>query len=277
MFGKKVGDFLAGRGFYIVLMGCIAVIGVSAWSLVLNAREGDGYYVDYSLPSAVESTQSSEVFAPKSTALPSQTPAPSSAAVQVPPYGLTATPSPLPTPSASVSPLDEALSTAAPTEEPKADTHATATDVPPRESEKPQKTIADLVFVKPVAGEISQEYSVDALVYSRTLGDWRTHAGIDLAAALGTKVQAACDGTVTEIREDNMLGTTVVIDHGLGLVSVYSNLAAQPAVAVGDNVAAGAVIGSVGSTALGESGEVTHLHFAMMLDGENVDPTQYVK
>ena len=268
LFGKKVGDFLAGRGFYIVLIGCIAVIGASAWSLVLTTRnEGDGYYVDYSLPSAVEMEQQTEVFALRPTA----TPAPND-------LNLKPVPSPLPTPTASPQTTVEAPSTA--------ETHASeqaeapkASEAAPKEEtpEKPSKTIADLTFVRPVAGEISQEYSIDALVYSRTLGDWRTHAGVDFSAALGTKVQAACDGTVSEIREDNMLGTTVVIDHGFGLVSVYSNLAAQPAVAVGDNVAAGSVIGSVGETALGEAGEVTHLHFAIMLDGESVDPMKYVK
>ena len=249
-FAKKISKFLAGRGFYIVLFACVAVIGVSAWSLVLTGRnEGEGYYVDYSDTVAVTPTPDLEAFAPRD---PTQVvrPNPTPVTPNIP----TPTPTPVPTP-----------------------TPPPATPTPePEHNEKPKRTIADLTFVRPVAGEISQEYSVDALVYSRTLGDWRTHAGVDFSAALGTKVQAACDGTVSAIVEDNLLGTTVIIDHGFGLQSFYSNLAAQPVVAVGDNVAAGSVIGAVGETAIGEIGEVSHLHFAMALNGERVDPMGYL-
>ncbi|MDR0906381.1 MAG: peptidoglycan DD-metalloendopeptidase family protein [Oscillospiraceae bacterium] len=254
-FAQKAAKFLAGRGFYIVLFACAAVIGVSAWSLVLTGREeGSGYYVDYSEIGAVNPapTPDTAAFAPeKPTATPSATPNTNATQDAPPTAKPTELPTPVPTP--SVLPI-QPEPTAAP----------------------PKKTITDLLFARPVAGEISMQYSVDALVYSKTLGDWRTHAGVDFSAALGAKVQAACDGTVSEIREDDMFGTTVVIDHGFGLASIYSNLAAQPAVAVGDNVALGSVIGSVGKTALGETGEVTHLHYAMTLKGESVDPLKYL-
>ena len=250
-FTKKVSKFLAGRGFYIVLFACVAVIGVSAWSLVLTGRdEGEGYYVDYSDSAAIPATPDLEAFAPSDpTAVERPNPTP-----------ITPTPQEQTTPTLKTTP-DLPTETTTPAAE---------------HSEPPARTIADLTFVRPVAGEISQEYSVDALVYSRTLGDWRTHAAVDFAAALGTKVQAVCDGHVSEIAEDDVFGTTVIIDHGFGLKSIYANLAAQPAVAVGDNVVSGSVIGSVGETAIGEIGEVTHLHFAMELDGARVDPMKYL-
>ena len=87
---------------------------------------------------------------------------------------------------------------------------------------------------------------------------------------------AAAKGTVAEVYEDDLLGTTVVIDHGEGLKSTYSNLAATPTVAAGDSVNMGDVIGSVGNTAIGETGEVIHLHFAMTKDGVSVDPAEYL-
>ena len=69
---------------------------------------------------------------------------------------------------------------------------------------------------------------------------------------------------------------TVIIDHTGGLKSVYSNLAEMPTVAVGDSVVAGEIIGSVGTTALAETNAGTHLHFAMTLDGQSVDPLEYM-
>ena len=108
------------------------------------------------------------------------------------------------------------------------------------------------------------------------MADWRVHNGIDLAAEAGSRVIAASSGTVEEVRNDDLYGTTVVIDHGNGLKSIYSNLAGTPAVAKGDTVSAGSVIGSVGDTAEAEIGEVAHLHFEMTKDGAEVDPADYL-
>ena len=83
-------------------------------------------------------------------------------------------------------------------------------------------------------------------------------------------------GKVTEVYRDDLFGTTVVIAHSGGLTSQYSNLAATPTVAAGDSVTVGQVIGAVGDTALCETGEVCHLHFAMTKDGVSVDPDDYL-
>jgi murein DD-endopeptidase MepM/ murein hydrolase activator NlpD len=102
------------------------------------------------------------------------------------------------------------------------------------------------------------------------MADWRTHAAIDIAAEIGTTVIAAASGTVKSVYSDDLYGTTVTIDHGGGLVSLYANLAALPAVSEGEYVGVGDVIGSVGATAIAEAGDVTHLHFAMIIDGSPV-------
>ena len=72
------------------------------------------------------------------------------------------------------------------------------------------------------------------------------------------------------------LGTVVEIDHGNDVVSVYANLDVSPAVGVGQTVACGDTVGAVGTTALAESGEEAHLHFAMRRGGSTVDPAEYV-
>ncbi|MGE4485682.1 MAG: peptidoglycan DD-metalloendopeptidase family protein [Oscillospiraceae bacterium] len=50
----------------------------------------------------------------------------------------------------------------------------------------------------------------------------------------------------------------------------------MPTVKIGDTVRMGTVIGAVGDTAVGETGEVAHLHFAVTLDGASVDPAEYL-
>ena len=76
--------------------------------------------------------------------------------------------------------------------------------------------------------------------------------------------------------EDDLLGTVVEIDHGNDVVSVYANLDVSPAVGVGQMVACGDTVGAVGTTALAESGEEAHLHFAMRRGGSTVDPAEYL-
>lgn len=131
-------------------------------------------------------------------------------------------------------------------------------------------------WVWPVAGELEREYAMEALAYDVTMADWRTHDGIDVTAEMGDVVRAASAGKIEAVYDDDLYGTTVIIDHGDGLKTVYSNLAATPTVKVGDTVASGDVIGSVGDTAICEIGEGNHVHVAMSKKGESVNPLEYL-
>ncbi len=140
-------------------------------------------------------------------------------------------------------------------------------DVPKAEEEKPvEKTVA------PVEGTVVAVFSVDALTYNETTRDWRTHNGVDLSANLEDPVVAAQKGTVTAVFYDNALGQTVVLNHGDGLESRYSNLAESVPVEVGDSLAVGEVLGYVGATANSEMAEEPHVHFAVYQDNKLVDP-----
>lgn len=141
-----------------------------------------------------------------------------------------------------------------------------------QDDEWPEQT----VWRWPVSGEIERGYSVEALSYDVTMADWRTHDGIDILAPQGEVVVAASDGEVVSVTQDDLYGTTVVIDHGEGIKTTYSNLADTPTVAAGDMVKGGDVIGSVGKTALCEIGQGSHMHFAMSRDGASIDPTVYL-
>ena len=135
---------------------------------------------------------------------------------------------------------------------------------------------AAAVFTRPVKGQVVADYSLEVLAYDETMGDWRTHSGIDIAAPVGTQVLAVSAGTVASVEQDDLMGTTVVIAHAGGVESIYANLAAVPTVEAGDQVSIGAVIGAVGTTAVAESARAPHLHFEMREDGESVDPVSYL-
>ena len=133
------------------------------------------------------------------------------------------------------------------------------------------------LIVSPLNGETVAAFSVDALAYNETLGDWRTHDGIDIAADVGTPVLAACSGTVTAVTQDDLLGTCVTITHDGGYESTYANLQSVPTVGEGQYVSAGQIIGSVGTTSLIEAADTPHLHFAVKHDGESIDPKEFLK
>lgn len=133
------------------------------------------------------------------------------------------------------------------------------------------------LVVTPLRGDVVTAFAMDELVYSETMADWRTHDGIDIAAAQGTTVMSASSGTVSAVLDDPMMGTTVVIDHDGGYQTTYANLQARPNVREGDSVSAGQIIGAVGSTAPAESAQTPHLHFSVTKDGEAIDPEEYLK
>ena len=204
---ERIGDFMEGKGFYIVLFLCVAAIGISGYYLFssLDMRDGDA-----------------------AVAAPTQ--------VVVMPTVQPVKPTVAPTPAAP----------------------------------------AASVFTWPVKGQVVADYSLEVLAYDETMGDWRTHSGIDIAAPGGTQVLAVSAGTVASVEQDDLMGTTVVIAHAGGVESIYANLAAVPTVEAGDQVSIGAVIGAVGTTAVAESARAPHLHFEMREDGESVDPVSYL-
>ena len=151
-------------------------------------------------------------------------------------------------------------------------TGSTATDG--SESTKPS-VHKSLKTCKPLEGETICDYAMDCLAYNETTRDWRVHDGIDIAAEAGTKVCAAADGTVYTTYTDDSMGTTVVIRHEGGYVTVYASLAEDVQVSTGDTVTMGQTIGTVGSTALLETAIGDHLHFSVTCDSQPMDPEDF--
>ena len=128
-------------------------------------------------------------------------------------------------------------------------------------------------------GSIFKYHDPNTQVYSNTMGDYRVHLGIDVATDMNAEVYALYDGTVSKIWEDSMMGHCLAIDHGNGLISIYKNLSGSyPAgVEVGATVRAGQAVGYVGDSALVEMADEPHLHFEMSLNGEQVNPADYLE
>ena len=230
--GRRLEEFFNGKGFYIVLFLCAAVIGVSAWMMAAGEEAMES---EISVMKRDESERVETVVIP---ALPEET----------------APPLVIPEPEES----GEAL---------------------PEEEAEPvwnEETARVPVYVWPLEGQIERPYSMEALRYDVTMRDWRTHNGIDIAAPLGTTVCAAHEGMVASVSRDDLLGTVVTVDHGDGTLACYANLADTPAAKAGDWVDAGAVLGAVGTTALAEIGQPTHLHFSMTVEGNSADPLAYL-
>ncbi len=130
----------------------------------------------------------------------------------------------------------------------------------------------------PVSGKIAKDFSDSDLTYSETMKDWRTHAGVDIAANMDTPVTVIKDGTLKKVYEDSLFGTTVVVHHDDdGTDSVYSNLKDATSEPIGTPLKKGDVIGKIGKTAVCEIEDEPHLHFEIKLDDTFLDPKQFVK
>lgn len=131
-----------------------------------------------------------------------------------------------------------------------------------------------VLYYAPVKGEIAKGYSMDALVFSETMGDYRVHRGIDILADVGSEVVSYSDGVVASIVDDYFYGTTVSVSHTDGSMTYYMNLDPTLAekITVGAELLAGEPIGKVGTTARCESKDAPHLHFEYHADGTSVDP-----
>jgi murein DD-endopeptidase MepM/ murein hydrolase activator NlpD len=98
-----------------------------------------------------------------------------------------------------------------------------------------------------------------------------THFGYDLASTAAAPITAAATGRVAFAGELGIYGDCVILDHGLGVASLYGHLSRLD-VAHGDRVERGRPLGLSGATGLAGG---DHLHFAMLVGGTYVDPLEW--
>ncbi|MDZ4275203.1 MAG: M23 family metallopeptidase [Erythrobacter sp.] len=104
------------------------------------------------------------------------------------------------------------------------------------------------------------------------LGGRRNHTGIDLAAPTGTPIYATADGVIGRADWYSSYGLYISINHGASMETRYAHLS-RLAVAAGDNVKKGDLIGYVGSTGRSTG---PHLHYEVRVDGLAVNPIPYM-
>ena len=85
-----------------------------------------------------------------------------------------------------------------------------------RTDSAPAASSAAPASTQPFSGRVLNAYSGDELVYSKTLGDWRTHNGVDYACAEGSAVSAPCSGKVTETGTDGRWSSVVTLEDASG-------------------------------------------------------------
>jgi len=134
------------------------------------------------------------------------------------------------------------------------------------------------VFIRPVNGSITYGWHDLNYPYRATLGE---HTGIDIAAAQGSRVMAAADGTVIEVVNGGLTeqASYILISHSGGLVTKYAHLSRLD-IQAGDQVRQGNIIGLSGGTpgtaGAGLYSNGAHLHFEVILNGASVNPENYL-
>jgi len=141
---------------------------------------------------------------------------------------------------------------------------------------QPESDDTELSFSMPIYGTVQKPFSPRNVLYSKTMDDWRIHLGIDVAALIGTDVNAAESGTVTYSGYDINLGYTVKVQNG-EYECIYSSLDSQIPVNVGDFVIKGQIIGVLSDSCISEICDEPHLHFEMKKNGEYVNPEEYIR
>lgn len=132
-----------------------------------------------------------------------------------------------------------------------------------------------LTFGAPLSAcTVIKAAALNRLVYNETLKQWRSHNGVDFEAEAGSDVMSIAAGTVTKVENTILEGVVVTVAHEEGFESIYKGLESAT-VADGDSVAAGAVLGKVG-TMMCEKSAGAHLHLEMKKDGAFVAATDYI-
>lgn len=138
-------------------------------------------------------------------------------------------------------------------------------------------TSGKIVFSMPIAdSSVIKSYTSSTVVFNKTLGVYTGHMGIDFAAEAGTEVVAVYDGTIESITTSYLQGTTVTINHGNGLKTVYNSIEALETLEEGKAIKKGDVVGTVSDNNRQEYRDGAHLHFEVIENGKKIDPETYL-
>lgn len=162
-----------------------------------------------------------------------------------------------------------------PTDKEPADENNGEQEQPGVEDEKP--TVSVIVFDMPIANStVIKDYVGASVVYNQTLGLYSGHKAIDFGAEEGTSVLCVYDGVIESIEISKVNGTTVVVNHGNNLKTVYNSIEADETLQEGSTVCKGEILGTVSTNNKTEYLDGAHLHFEVWENGEKIDPSKYL-
>ena len=136
----------------------------------------------------------------------------------------------------------------------------------------PASSSAQPAAAPSMPGRVLNAFSGDELVYNKTLGDWRTHNGVDYACTQGAAVAAPVEGKVVSAGAEGNWGTVVVLEDAAGRSWRLCGVA-DPDVKAGDTVTAGQKIGTVGTVGC-ECAEESHIHVEVKQGEAYLDPAK---
>ena len=236
--------FISGKGFYLALAVCLAGAGAAAWVAVDKTIQS----VEPAPMAEKPQLKQEQPYEPAKKQPAADTPSAQS--------------------DGDSSPSTQSQQLQITAEAPEEDPSAQASSQPSsQEGSSEAQQSSSQTYITPFSG--------DMLVKNETLGDWRTHNGIDIRAEAGEAVRAASDGTVTAVRNDPMWGNVVEVTSG-EYVMTYAGLSADILVKMDQSIRAGEQLGSVGEVPCELSME-PHLHFDVRSNGEYVDPVSLAK
>lgn len=126
-------------------------------------------------------------------------------------------------------------------------------------------------FRQPARGRLASQYGPHRIYNGVDLGSY--HAGMDFSAVAGTPVFAAAPGRVVMVKQLDIRGNMIIVDHGRGVFTGYCHLS-KTLVKVGQMVDVGEKIGEVGTTGRSQG---NHLHFELAVGGITVEPSYWMK
>ena len=209
--------FISGKGFYLALAVCLAGAGAAAWVAVDKTIQS----VEPAPMAEKPQLKQEQPYEPAKKQPAADTPSAqsdgdSSPSTQSQQLQITAE-APEEDPSAQASSQPSSQESSSEAQQPSSQTCA--------EPSEPQPS-SDFSLELPVSGAAITPFSGDMLVKNETLGDWRTHNGIDIRAEAGEAVRAASDGTVTAVADGKAIVTVRTPEGRSAGCAVYVGQAA---------------------------------------------------
>jgi murein DD-endopeptidase MepM/ murein hydrolase activator NlpD len=123
-----------------------------------------------------------------------------------------------------------------------------------------------------VPGAVLRGFDNAHPVFFESAGIWQLHSACDYQAKTGDVVKSMGDGTVVAVTDSGVLGKTVTVDYGGGIIALYGGLSMNSYLKAGDPVKRDQAIGHIGNTTLFETGDGPHLHLYISKNSQPVDP-----